>query len=202
MGPVVKNRYPSIRAVTTLLFTLLVGAAIATASPRIGYVDTFWKDSIAVIQTQVIDPFREETWNALLSGLPVVLDLEIQVANDDYIQEGSFAVRIKHDVWENSFHVHTPQGRKMISNYPSLIRFFDREFSVFLERGELPQPGPWRVRVRVGEGRILEKERHGIESRLSGIAGRLFRWVKPPLEFSRWSPYIDLPLPSRPEQKR
>lgn len=196
------------RSSINLIVFLCIAAIIfahqnSFANPIIGTVEAFWEDSLAVIRPEINDPFRQEIWDALLSGLNIVIDLELQMIRIGYVKRESYKIVVEHDVWKNQFRVTAPVGTFVINDYSALEHYFKHNLGLFVNAGDLPYYGSWLIKVRVGEGRILHNNSklgsNRVEAELKGIAAWLFKWTKPKTNFSEWSPLVRLPDPVKGE---
>ncbi|MDP8208851.1 MAG: hypothetical protein P9L92_19465 [Candidatus Electryonea clarkiae] len=175
------------------------------ANPKIVSVETFWEDSLAVVRPEIIEPFREEIWRALLSGLPIAIDFEIRISRIGYVKRQSYQVIVQHEVWENRFRVVAPVGTITIIDYNALEHYFKNNLGLYVDAHDLPYIGYWFVKVRVGEGRVIRdkglKQSHGIEPELIGLTAWLFKWGKPKANYSDWSELVRLPDPIKSGKK-
>ena len=190
----------SLRALVVCL-GILCAVSSANAELRMGRIEAVLLDNLAVVHTELIDPFSEETQQTLLSGLPVAIDLEIHFIRTGYVKRVFNRVVVQYDVWTEQYRVITPLAPISVGDFETLLSLLRNDLAVTLDYSELPGEGPWLVKARAGERRVLrDEDLHPdavtrIEEELSGVSRWLFRRGRPQESFCDWSELTQLHEP-------
>ncbi len=189
----------------TLLFLTPLHMLIAAGGPELGPPKPFWSDSLLVIQLAIEKPFSEETIHTLQSGLPVLLELEMRLLRTGFVKEFNYPVKVEYNVWTDVYRVHSPAGPLAMQELRTVLRFFERDFSIFLPRHELGSEERWLFKLRAGERRILqmgegEDALGRIEEELSGVASWLFRRRENRPSWTPWTTLMPVPAYVEPDQ--
>ncbi len=185
---------------------LIIFSPTVQAEIRVGDVEAYWEDSIAVVRPEIIDPFSEKTRQALISGLPVEVELNLQLIRTGYVKHLFYRVVIEYNVWQDRYRVHTPLGPLAVDDYQTVLTLFRNDLVVPIHAADLPGDGPWLVKARAADQPIQVEGDAGtvnrIERELSGIAAWLFRSSRPRKAFSKWSSLVQLPKRRKHETER
>lgn len=197
-------RRPRLRAAVRIAACAFAGVLVlalalpAPAAPRVGSVEAFWEDSLAVIQPEIRDPLDASMRRTLRSGVPVVVELEVRFVRTGYAFSERVPVRVEYDVWTGWYHVHTPLSPLAIDEYSTVLRLFERDLVLPFPERDVEPDRAWFVKVRAG-ARIAETDADGgdpasgVEEELTGFARLLFRLFGAGSEMGEWSDLVKLP---------
>ncbi len=180
---------------TALLLVLLFVPA-ASALPRIGEVEAFWEDSLAIVRPEIIDPLDKSLQRTLQSGVPVQVDIEVRIARTGYVKTEHIAVIIEFDVWTGWYRVTTPLSPFAIEEYSTVERLFEQDLLLLFDEDKIDPDDDWFIKVRAG-AKLYDGDEsqssHGVANELSGFTRMIFELFGSGEKRCEWSELVRLP---------
>ncbi|MCB2210743.1 hypothetical protein KQI52_01370 [bacterium] len=178
------------------VLTVLLLASSASALPRIGEVEAFWEDSLAIVRPEIIDPLDNSLQRTLQSGVPVQVDIEVRIARTGYVKTEHIEVMIEFDVWTGWYRVTTPLSPFAIEEYSTVERLFGQDLLLLFDEDQIDPDDEWFIKVRAGaqlhDGDDTESS-HGVADELSGFTRVIFELFGSGEKRCEWSELVRLP---------
>ncbi|GBE30902.1 MAG TPA: hypothetical protein ENH10_10475 [Bacteroidetes bacterium] len=168
----------------------------AQSHPRVGIVEAFWEDSLAIIRPEIIDPLDTSLRRTLESGVPVRVDVEIRFSRTGYVKTVSVGIIIEYDVWTGWYRVTTPLSPFAIKEYATVEQLFAQDLLLIFGPDEVDPHTEWFVKVRSGavihDGDEETGNQHGVANDLSGVTRLLFQLFDRNKDRGEWSELVKL----------
>jgi hypothetical protein len=201
-----KPPFPSLflRPAARLIYGVLLLTAVmlllqnsAYAMPRIGEVEAFWEDSLAIVQPEIRNPLNSSQRRTLETGVAIRVDVEIRFTRTGYVKTTVVGITVEYDVWTGWYRVTTPLSPFAIEEYPTVERLFEQDLLLLFNTEELDPEREWFIKVRAGtelhEDRDDGGSNHGVIGDLSGFTRLLFRMFEKDDDRGEWSDLVKLP---------
>jgi hypothetical protein len=172
-----------------LLLSLGLSASVLAQDETIEVreLEAFWEDSVAVIHPRVYAPFSTESSQALHSGLPVAIDLDVRLTRVGFVKRLDFRIEVWYNVWKDRYRVITPIGPLAMEEYYTLLKYFREDLVIPLPRDTIPAQKAWFVRVRACDRGVLpEAMEDEMGGEMKGLIGWLFNLGERG-NYSEWS---------------
>ncbi len=194
MSIILKRKNRAYAPLLAFLLVLTVFSFPGRAEIEVRNIEAGWEDSLAVVQLSLLEPFSEASQEALHTGLPIALDVELRISKLGYVRRAAFRIEVWYNVWRDQYRIITPLGPIAVEEYETLLKFFRDSFVIPLTLEDLPGNGPWYIRARASDQGVLEQARElNIDTELNGITGWLFRQSRESNSYSEWTARTRLP---------
>jgi hypothetical protein len=191
------RRWRLVSICISIFVLVLISNNRVQAMPRIGEVEAFWEDSLAIIRPEISDPLTISQLRTLETGVPIRVEVEVRFTRTGYVKKEVVNVTVEYDVWTGWYRVTTPLSPFAIQDYSTVERLFQHDMLLLFNADDLDPDTPWFVKVRAGADTHEEDEDEdsdrGVANDLTGFTRLLFKFFDNKEDRGEWSELVKLP---------
>lgn len=122
------------RSITFIISSIVIALAANASDFRINGIKPSVSDGKLCVSARLENVFSPKITGTILSGLPVLIDIEVQLKNlqSNQVKSQRISMQISHDVWKNVFTIQNRDKLWHYASFDSIVAFFaDLEIPLF-----------------------------------------------------------------------